>query len=280
MRRRGAMLLLTVALLGARSGAGEGAASERSDRELLRDAFERTLHAPGVRSVELRVYRSGRLVSRRAFDVAYRHDAGSARSLLRFTAPNYLRGHALLVLETPEGMSDTWLYQAEERRPRRVGSAHKADSFYGSDLSFEELEHQRFDHFELRRLPDATEAGVSCAVIEAVPQRDSQYGRIVAWIDPVRTGVARVDFYRGSNAAPSKRLRVALGAVVEEAGFLRVQHMRIEQIGREAWTEVETSRMEIDPSIPADAFSASLLEREGEDLYALVGRRDARGDAP
>ncbi len=211
MRRRGPMLLLAVALLGAHSGAGEDAVPERSDRELLRDAFERTLHAPGVRSVELRVYRSGRLVSRRAFDVAYRHDAGGARSLLRFTAPNYLRGHALLVLETPEGMSDTWLYQAEERRPRRVGTAHKADSFYGSDLSFEELEHQRFDHFELRRLPDATEAGVSCAVIEAVPQRDSQYGRLVAWIDPVAHGCRARRLLprqqRRAQQAPARRAR-------------------------------------------------------------------------
>ncbi len=170
------MSLLAILLLGARSGAEDFAAAERSDHDLLRDAFERTLHAPGVRSVELRVYRGGQLVSRRAFDIAYRRDAENARSLLRFTAPNYLRGHALLVLETPDGVSDTWLYQAEERRPRRVGTAHKADSFYGSDLSFEELEHQRFEHFALRRLPDASEAGVPCAVIEAVPQRDSQYG--------------------------------------------------------------------------------------------------------
>jgi len=280
MRIRAAMVLMAFVLSGARSGAEDVAASQRSDRDLLRDAFERTLHAPGVRSVELRVYRGGQLVSRRAFDVAYRRDAENARSLLRFTAPNYLRGHALLVLETPEGASDTWLYQTEERRPRRVGTAHKADSFYGSDLSFEELEHQRFEHFTLRRLPDASEAGMPCAVIEAEPQRDSQYGRLVAWIDRARTGVARVDFYRGSNAAPSKRLRVALGGVVEEAGFLRIQHMRIEQIGREAWTDVETSRMEIDPAIAAEAFSASLLEREGEDLYALVGRRAASGDEP
>ena len=280
MRKQAAILLLTVVMLGAHAGAEEFAAPERGERDLLRDAFDRTLHAPGVRSVELRVYRGGRLVSRRAFDVAYRRDAENARSLLRFTAPNYLRGHALLVLETPEGASDTWLYQAEERRPRRVGTAHKADSFYGSDLSFEELEHQRFENFALRRLPDASEGGAPCAVIEAVPRRDSQYGRLVAWIDRARTGVARVDFHRGSDAEPSKRLRVALGEVVEEAGFLRVQHMRIEQIGREAWTDVETSRMEIDPVISAEAFSASLLEREGEDLYALVGRHGATGEEP
>ena len=280
MRTRVAMLLLAVVLLGTRSEAEDVAASERSDRDLLRDAFERTLHAPGVRSVELRVYRGGQLVSRRAFDVAYRRDAENARSLLRFTAPNYLRGHALLVLETPNGVSDTWLYQTEERRPRRVGTAHKADSFYGSDLSFEELEHQRFEHFALRRLPDADEAGVACAVVEAIPQRESQYGRLVVWIDRGRNGVARIDFYRGPGAEPSKRLRIALAGAVEEAGFLRIEHMRIEQIGRDAWTDIETSRMEIDPAISAEAFSASLLEREGEDLYALVGRHAASGEEP
>ena len=55
--------------------------------------------------------------------------------------------------------------------------------------------------------------------------------------------------------------------------------MRIEQIGRDAWTDIETSRMEIDPAISAEVFSASLLEREGEDLYALVGRHAELGDA-
>ena len=279
MRTRLVILVLAIALLGARSGAEDASAPERSERELLRDAFERTLHAPGVRSVELRVFRGGHLVSRRAFDVAYRRDEQHARSLLRFTAPSYLRGQALLVLETPDGVSDTWLYQVEERRPRRVGTAHKGESFYGSDLSFEELEHQRFEHFALRRLPDADEAGVACAVVEAIPLRESQYGRLVVWIDRGRNGVARIDFYRGPGAEPSKRLRIALAGAVEEAGFLRIEHMRIEQIGRDAWTDVETSRMEIDPAISAEVFSASVLERESEDLYALVGRRLEPGDA-
>jgi hypothetical protein len=279
MRTQLAMLLMTIVLLGARSGAENADAPDRSDRDLLRDAFERTLHAPGVRSVELRVHRGGQLVSRRAFDVAYRRQDEHASSLLRFTAPSYLRGHALLVLESPDGVSDTWLYQAEERRPRRVGTAHKGDSFYGSDLSFEELEHQRFAHFALRRLPDAEEAGAACVVIEAIPQRESQYSRLVVWIDRARNGVARVDFYRGRDAEPSKRLRIALAGAVEEAGFLRIEHMRIEQIGRDAWTDIETSRMEIDPAISAEVFSASLLEREGEDLYALVGRHAELGDA-
>src|SRR5262249_55894110 len=197
--------------------------------------------APGVRPIELSVHRAGRLVSRRSFDVAYRRDAGGAQSLIRFTAPSYLRGDALLVVETPSGVSDVWLYQADERRPRRVGSTQRADAFYGTDLSFEELEHQRFAEWQLARL--ARDPGRGCAVVEAVPQRDSQYGRIRLWIDRGRDAVARVDFYRGAEGAPMKRLTVAFDDAVDAQGFLWIRHMRIEQVGRDAWTDVETSRM-------------------------------------
>lgn len=247
---------------------------------LVQRAFDRTLHAPGVRSLELRVHRSGRLVSRRAFDLAYRRDAAGARSLLRFTAPSWLRGHALLVLGTPGGASDTWLYQAEERRPRRVGATHKADAFYGSDLSFEELEHQRFEDWTLREVANAGTGCAACTVVEARPLRESQYGKLVVWVDRVREAVARVDFHRGDEPEPRKRLHVSLDGVEEEDGFLRIVHMRIEQLGRDAWTDVETARMTVEPAIPAEVFSASMLEREGDDLYALVTRHAAGRPAP
>jgi hypothetical protein len=273
---------LRLALLGILLPFGAHAGGDSADpTALVQRAFDRTLHAPGVRSLELRIHRSGRLVSRRAFDLAYRRDADGAQSLLRFTAPGYLRGHALLVLGTPDGPSDTWLYQTEERRPRRVGVTHKADAFYGSDLSFEELEHQRFEHWSLRALDAAADAACpACSVVEAKPQRESQYGRIVVWVDRAKQAVARVDFHRGSDPEPHKRLRVSLDDATEENGFLRISHMRIEQVGRDAWTDIETARMTVDPAIPAAVFSASVLEREGDDLYALVTRHAAAEPAP
>lgn len=247
---------------------------------LVQRAFDRTLHAPGVRSLELHVHRNGHLVSRRAFDLAYRRDASSARSLLRFTAPAYLRGHALLVIGTNDGTSDTWLYQAEERRPRRIAATHKADSFYGSDLSFEELEHPRFEHWSLRLLEPEGDADSNHVVVEATPLRESQYGKLVVWIDRSREAVARVDFHRSADAAPHKRLRISLDDAAEEDGFLRIAHMRIEQLGRDAWTDVETARMSVVPAIPAEIFSAAVLEREGDDLHALVTRRTPSEPTP
>ena len=248
------------------------AADESSPLDLVQRAYDRTLRAPGVRSLELAIYRGGRLVSRRAFDVAYRPESGASQSLLRFTAPSYLRGDALLLVETPSGASDVWLYQSEERRPRRVGAAHRADAFYGSDLSYEELEHQRFAAWSLRLLPSDDPAA---ALVEAIPPADSQYGRLRIWIDRARTAIARIDFFRGAESQPAKRLSVSLDGVVEEAGYLRVERMRIEQVGRDAWTDVATARMEIDPAISPALFSAALLERESDDLYALAARAGA-----
>jgi hypothetical protein len=269
MRGRSSWAALAVLALAALRAAAQDAALD-ANQELVQRAFDRTLRAPGVRTLELRVFRAGQLVSRRGFDVAYRGDRRSAQSLVRFTAPSYLRGHALLVLATPDGASDTWLYQAEERRPRRVATTQKADAFYGTDLSFEELEHLRLDHWRLAALPERD-------AFEARPLRESQYGRLVFRVERARVAIAGIDFFRGHERSPAKRLIVTLDGVAEEAGFLRVRRFRVEQLGRDAWTEVETQRMEIDPEIPAEVFSAAFLEREALDLYALVAARRARG---
>ena len=251
--------------LGGEPGEGNGAAL----CDLMRRAFERTFQQPGVRSVELRIERNGQLVSHRAFDLAYRRDGAVARSLLLFTAPEYLRGNALLIIDR-DGRSDTWLYQPEERRPRRVGAAQKSDAFYGSDLSLEDLELPHWERWRLAQRADEVEAGRACAVIEAVPELESQYARLLAWIDRERSGVARIDFYRSLGREPVKRLRVPLADATEELGFLRIPHMEIEQIGRDARTRAEYTRMTIDPDLATRMFSALRLERAGSDLFDLA----------
>jgi hypothetical protein len=221
-----AVIGCALALVATRGAAQVDAASVEP-RALLQRAFDRTLRAPGVRSVELRIHRSGQLVAQRGFDVAYRRDAQQSQSLLRFTAPSW-------------------------------------------------LEHLRVERWRLARLPDDG----ALAVIEARPERESQYGRLVVWVDRTRDAVARIDFFRRTETLPAKRLRVALDGVVEEAGYLRVETFRIEQLGRDDWTEVATQRMVIDPAIPAEVFSTAFLEREGDDLYALVARHADLEAAP
>ncbi len=247
-------------------------------RVQLRRAFERTFHQPGVRLIELRVSRGGRVVALRRFELAHRSDRASSRSLIRFVAPDYLRGHALLIVDPEDGPSDTWIYQPEERRPRRVGSAQKGDSFYGSDLAIEDLERTRWDRWRIEAWIPVEEDGEVCQVADVWPPPESQYGRLRIWIATRVDGVLRIDFFaRGdegtrAGAEPLKRLRADFEDVVEDHGFLRFRGFSIQQIGREARTELAIERIAIDPSIASSLFSTTRLEREGEDLFDLAER--------
>jgi hypothetical protein len=244
-------------------------------REQLAQAFERTFAQPGVRAIDLLVWRGGRLVARRSFEMALRREREATQTLVRFTEPEYLRGHALLVVRSGSGASDTWIYLPEERRARRVGLAQKEDSFYGSDLSLEDLEQPDWSRWQAVNEGEQQEGGVPCRVLLAQPPEESQYGRVRAWIDLERAGVRRLDFFRRGEAGAVKRLRVAMADSAGERGYLRVASIEIEPLGRQGRTRLEVRRMEIDPELADRVFSAARLEREGEGLFDLLPR-----DAP
>lgn len=275
-----AVFLLGAALALTSAPVALAEAAQHSARAQLERAFDRTFQQPGVRRVALRVERSGRLVAERAFDLAHRREGAGARSLVRFLAPDYLRGHALLLVDGGgTATADVWLYQPEERRPRRMGASQKGDSFYGSDLSFEDLERPRWAGWRVARLGQEEEGGARSAVLDAWPPPDSQYGRLRVWLAAASGGVARIDFFgragsdASAGAAPVKQLRVDLAGAVEERGFLRVARIEVEAVGRAARTELRIVRMTIDPDIAASVFSATRLEREGEDLFELAARQ-------
>jgi hypothetical protein len=263
-RALGLALLLALLPTGVRS-------EPEAPLALLQGAFDRMFNYPSVRRVSLRIHRADR-VTERAFEAAYKRIDGEGRTLLRFSDPPYLRGTRLLVLETPGATSDTWLYQPSWRRVRRVSTGQKGDSFFGSDLTFEDLEHHDWSRWALRLLPDAEEEGRLCRRVEATPRVDSQYARIVAWIDPGNGALARVDFHRTAAAPPFKSLLVPAGEVEQAGGVLLTRRIWFRVHGRDAATEVHFERIERDPRIADSVFSAARLEHGGRDLFAVVER--------
>lgn len=250
-----------------------GDVADPSALEIVQTAFDRMFNYPSVRSVTLRIHRSGDRVTYRSFDVVYKKIDGRGRTLLRFTEPEYLRGNALLILEEEDGRNDTWIYQRDLQRPRRVLAGHKGDSFYGSDLSFEDLEHHDWTRFELRRLPDTVEQGAPSYVVQAQTPSDSQYSKVVATIEQERRALLRLDLFVAGSSEPIKSLVLAREEIEQdERGNLKPARMWLRQRGREASTEVVFDRIEGDPGIADNVFATMRLMKSGEDLYKLVER--------
>jgi hypothetical protein len=246
--------------------------AEPTPLAILEDAFDRMFNYASVRGVTLRIHRSGRPVSIRRFEVAYAREGDRGRTLIRFTAPGYLRGTALLILEDPDRRNDVWIYQPALRRARRVAASHKGDSFFGSDLSYEDLEHHAWRRFALRRGPDAVEQERQCHVIEATPAADSQYSRVVAFVERERSALLRLDLYRGGAAQPWKTLHVSAADIEEVDGRLQPRRMWMREEGREAVTEVIFERTRGGVRLAREVFAAMRLEHSGESLFELVER--------
>lgn len=257
-----------------------GDAADPSALEVVKTAFDRMFNYPSVRSVTLRIHRSGDRVTYRSFDVVYKKIDGRGRTLLRFREPEYLRGNALLILEEEDGRNDTWIYQRDLQRPRRVLAGHKGDSFYGSDLSFEDLEHHDWTRFELQRLPDTVEQGVAAYVVQARAPADSQYSKVVATIEQERLALLRLDLFVAGSSDPVKSLILAREQIETGAGGnLKPARMWVHQNGRDSSTEVVFDRIEDDPGIADNVFAIMRLMK-GEDLYKLVERLRAEPGQP
>lgn len=266
-RRASLPLLLLAAAL---AGPASGEAPRRSAEALIQTAFDRMLNYPSLRKVTFHIRRGPDRVVRRSFDVAYRKLDGKGHTLLRFTAPEYLRDSSLLLVEREDGKTDTWLYRPSDRRSRRVSTSQKGDAFFGSDFTFEDLEHHDWNRFEVERLPDGREQDRPALRVRAAPRERSAYSKLVAWIDAEDLALLRVDFYRGDADTPLKSLVVPREGLEREGKLFVPSRMVMRQTGREAETRAEFHRIEVDPAITAQAFSVLRLERSGQSLFDMV----------
>lgn len=273
-RRYVAAALVCVSLLGPSVTAGPAVVEDGREPEaleIIQSAFDRMFNYPSVRTVTFRIHRAGRVLER-DFDIVYKRVDGRGHTLIRFTNPDYLRDSAMLVIERPSGTSDTWLYRPSDRRARRVSTAQKADSFFGGDFTFEDLEHHDWRSFALQRLPDAALQGKRCYVVEATPKSSSQYRKLTAWVEREQRALLRVDFFQGDGSRPAKTLTVDPQEIEVDAGRVKPRRMWLRQNGRDQATEVLFERIETDVEITDRVFTLIRLEQSGKSLYDLVDR--------
>jgi hypothetical protein len=141
----------------------------------------------------------GRHFTRR-LQITRKQTGGPGRALVRFLDPPDIRRTAMLLLQRPERYDDIYLFLPAFEMVRHVAVAQRADSFFGTDIAFEDLEPKDVEQLDVRPAT-ATEAigGHSCHPIETRPRAgfESTYERLVTCIDVERPLVLWTDFYRG-----------------------------------------------------------------------------------
>lgn len=192
-------------------------------------------------------------------------DEDLSRLLIRLSAPPDLRGAAFLMLEE-EGGTNMFAYLPELKMVRRVTGRHSEGSVFGSDFSYEDMQHlYRMAQVESsKRLDDEDVSGRPAWVIETTreSEEESAYSRTLSYIDQETCVMLKGTFF-GQDGAVRKTLLANPDELEKEGDVWIPRHVRIEDLRTATHSELTVEKVEFDVEISDRKFTKSALESRG-----------------
>jgi hypothetical protein len=261
-----AQRLLDVAAAGlvllASVGAPAAAASQPAPQALLTRAWESLYTGDFVQVLALTSRtRTGRAMERK-LQVVRKQSATPGKALVRFLEPAEIRGTSLLVLERDDRDDDLFVYLPAVGRSRRITSAQRSDAFFGTNLTYEDLEPKRASDFTASFADRRRDQGCVWLEIHPRPGVASQYDRILSCIEEARAVVFRTEYYVGGRLL--KQLEGDPESVREFGGRQLVGRARLVTSSSGFETELVIESYDRSAAIPDELFTVVNLE-SGDD---------------
>ena len=254
--RVAALALAAAVLLVVATAAG----AEEDAKTLLERSFANLYADDYVQTMELSTSVGGARPLTRTLQITRKQSVRPGKALVRFLQPFDIRHTSILILENEEASDSLYVYLPALSLTRRLSAAQRADSFFGTDLSYEDIEPKQASDYEVRLVPRDAATSDACLPVEwkARPGIESTYERMVSCIEPERAVFHWTDFYRRGKHL--KRLQVDLGKIepVGERFIPFLMTMRTLRTGSE--TQVVTLDYELRTDIPEDFFGIRNLE--------------------
>ncbi len=164
-------------------------------------------------SATLENYDKDTLTRTRELDISEQTDPRrSQRSFTEFTAPTDVKGTLFLHLSPRGAKDEQWIWTPATRRARRLAEAKEDENFFGSDLTYRDLELlvriQQWDDAEATATLAGEEDldGKPCYVVELVPRNEEfPYPRYRLWFARDDYLLWRLDVYGAGGKEVLKR---------------------------------------------------------------------------
>ncbi len=228
--------------------------------ELLRRAFHNLYADDYVQTLEMSTHaRAGRPLTRR-LQITRKQSADPGKALVRFLDPYEIRRTSILILENENASDDFYVYLPAARITRHLSSAQRADSFFGTDFCYEDIEPKEAVDYVARLTGSGSLGEQSCALVEIRAREgiDSTYERMISCIEAGRGVIYWTEFYR--KGAVVKRLEIDPASVraIGSRFIPFVMTMRTRRSGSE--TLLRTESYDLRPQIPDSLFTTWNLE--------------------
>ena len=236
------------------------ASQVRTPGEILEAAFVNRYSIDLVTQIEL-VMRGRRGKERgRTIAAVTKVVDGRVYSIGRLLSPEYLRGMTVLMMETEDRGQDAFVFMPSLDKVRRITTAQRSDAFFGSDLTYEDIEQQRAADFEIDAMEAEHLGGEPVYKIRARPARPENYARVDFTVAQSDGALLKIQYSKRNAEDPYRVLRALREHMIDLGGHVLPTQIRVDNTSRGTHTEVRLTQMSIDLEIPTRIFSVRTLE--------------------
>lgn len=211
-------------------------------------------------------YDKGSLTRTREMTITEQTDPrGEHRTFLMFTAPSDVQNTRFLHL-SPRGDKDQqWLWTPQTRRTRRLGDAQRDENFFGTDLSYRDLEMlvriQQWNDEEATAtlVGEETIDGKACHVVELKPNNDEfDYTKYKLWFGKDDLLLWRLDVYENDETVLK---RIAPSDYQKIGNYQTAMKADVSNLPSDSRTAFKMRDVKYDTGVSDAQFSISALDK-------------------
>jgi len=218
-------------------------------------------------SATLENYDKDTLTRTRELDISEQTDPRrSQRSFTEFTAPTDVKGTLFLHLSPRGAKDEQWIWTPATRRARRLAEAKEDENFFGSDLTYRDLELlvriQQWDDAEATATLAGEEDldGKPCYVVELVPRNEEfPYPRYRLWFARGDYLLWRLDVYGAGGKEVVKRVLVRRHERIQN--YTTLVETVVANVPAGTHTVFHMRDVRYDQGIPDDLFGLANLSK-------------------
>jgi len=166
----------------------------------------------------------------------------------------------VLMMESENREQDAFVFMPSLDKVRRITTAQRSDAFFGSDITYEDIEQQRADDFEFDGMEVEQLGEESVYQIQTRPARVENYARAVFTIAQSDYALLEIQYFKRGTEAPFRIIRAPREHMTVLDGHVLPTRINVENTMRGTQTEVLFSKMRTDVEIPTRIFSVRTLE--------------------
>ncbi len=181
------------------------------------------------------------------------------KQIIWFLSPADDKGVAFLKIEHTDKDDEMRLWLPAFKKVRRISSKKKADSFMGSDLSYEDMTSRELEDYTYELKGEKMVDGIDCHILESTPKKGvtRTYKRFVTY-------VSKADLVAVLDEAYDMRDKLLKKRVIKytkEKSYNLPAEIYVENVQKKHNTRLIFANIEVDTGVKEDLFQEKNLKR-------------------